>query len=247
VDRGTAVAITAWKGGDNTINAAEAADGIVITVRRSRVQRPGQRRGGDGCCERHLYRDNPAPRGGGRPAGRDGDLDDAAATRPLRPDADPDRGTAVAITGVEGGGLTAADTTHNAAEARDAYVITGTRGRLDRHRQWRGGGGGADGTYTATIPASTADGRWPVCCQRRDRECGGQHGHCDPDADLTARTAVAITGVRGGDNTINAAEAADGIVITGTAEPGSTVLVNDVSRRLCERHLYRDHRSGITN
>jgi hypothetical protein len=57
VDRGTAVAITAWKGGDNTINAAEAADGIVITVRRSRVQRPGQRRGGDGCCERHLYRD----------------------------------------------------------------------------------------------------------------------------------------------------------------------------------------------
>jgi hypothetical protein len=35
-------------------------------------------------------------------------------------------------------------------------------------------------------------------------------------------------GVEGGDNTINAAEAADGIVITGTAEAGSTVLVNGV-------------------
>jgi hypothetical protein len=53
-------------------------------------------------------------------------------------------------------------------------------------------------------------------------------------------TTVAITGVEGGDNTINAAEAADGIVITGTAEAGSTVTVNGVPRRCGQRHLHRD-------
>jgi hypothetical protein len=38
-----------------------------------------------------------------------------------------------------------------------------------------------------------------------------------------------VGGIEGGDNTINAAEAADGIVITGTAEAGSTVSVNGVT------------------
>jgi hypothetical protein len=40
VDRGTTVAITGVEGGDNTINAAEAADGIVITGPRARRVRP---------------------------------------------------------------------------------------------------------------------------------------------------------------------------------------------------------------
>jgi hypothetical protein len=52
-------------------------------------------------------------------------------------------------------------------------------------------------------------------------------------------TQVAITGVEGGDNTINAAEAAGGIVITGTAEAGSNVLVKRRhSHGGCGRHLH---------
>jgi hypothetical protein len=51
-------------------------------------------------------------------------------------------------------------------------------------------------------------------------------------------TTVAITGVEGGDNTINAAEAADGIVITGTAEAGSTVLVNGVPATVAANGTY---------
>jgi hypothetical protein len=43
---------------------------------------------------------------------------------------------------------------------------------------------------------------------------------------------------RGGDNTINAAEAADGIVITGTAEAGSTVLVNGVPATVAANGTY---------
>jgi hypothetical protein len=51
LDRGTAVAITRGGGGDNTDHAAEACDGIVITVRRSRAHRPVNDVV-DGCCER---------------------------------------------------------------------------------------------------------------------------------------------------------------------------------------------------
>jgi hypothetical protein len=63
----------------------------------------------------------------------------------------------------------------------------------------------------------------PVCGQRRDHGCGGNTATATQTLTLDRGTTVAITGVEGGDNTINAAEAAGGIVITGTAEAGSTV------------------------
>jgi hypothetical protein len=44
--------------------------------------------------------------------------------------------------------------------------------------------------------------------------------------------------VEGGDNTINAAEARDGIVITGTARPGSTVTVNGVAAIVARNGTY---------
>jgi hypothetical protein len=44
--------------------------------------------------------------------------------------------------------------------------------------------------------------------------------------------------VEGGDNTINAAEAAGGIVITGTAEAGSTVTVNGVAAIVAANGTY---------
>jgi hypothetical protein len=47
-----------------------------------------------------------------------------------------------------------------------------------------------------------------------------------------------VGGIEGGDNTINAAEAADGIVITGTAEAGSTVTVNGVPATVAANGTY---------
>ena len=44
----------------------------------------------------------------------------------------------------------------------------------------------------------------------------------------TAPPAVAITTIEGGDDLINAAEAAGGITVAGTAEIGSTLTVNNV-------------------
>jgi hypothetical protein len=74
----------------------------------------------------------------------------------------------------------------------------------------------ADGTYTATLPAPTADGPLAVTVTSTD---AARNTATDTRTLTVDRgTTVAITGVEGGDNTINAAEAAGGIVITGTAE-----------------------------
>jgi hypothetical protein len=54
-------------------------------------------------------------------------------------------------------------------------------------------------------------------------------------------TTVTLTGIAGGDATntsINAAEARDGIVITGTAEAGSTVVVNGVTATVAANGTY---------
>jgi hypothetical protein len=60
-DRGTPVAITGVEGGDNTINAAEAADGIVITGTAEGVRRSRERRHGDRCANGTYTADHPAP------------------------------------------------------------------------------------------------------------------------------------------------------------------------------------------
>jgi hypothetical protein len=116
------------EGGDNTINAAEAAGGIVITAPRKRAPTVTVNGVAAIVAANGTYTATiPAPgRGHGWPAhghrqqhGCGGNT--ATDTRTLT----IDRGTAVTITGVEGGGLTTADTTINAAEARDGIVITG--------------------------------------------------------------------------------------------------------------------------
>jgi hypothetical protein len=97
----------------------------------------------------------------------------------------------------------------------------------------------ADGTYYGDISGGQPAGSGrPLCGQRRDHGCGGQHRDATPDPDPRPRHHGAITGVEGGDNTINAAEAADGIVITGTAEAGSTVSVNGVPATVAANGTY---------
>jgi hypothetical protein len=102
----------------------------------------------------------------------------------------------------------------------------------------------ADGTYSATIPAASLPAQdGPFAVNVATTDAAGNTATATQTLTLDRGTTVAITGVEGGDNTINAAEAADGIVITGTAEAGSTVTVN-VSRPLWPpRHLHR-HPAG---
>jgi hypothetical protein len=68
----------------------------------------------------------------------------------------------------------------------------------------------ANGTYTATLPAPTADG--PLAA--RDATIAAGNTATDTRSSRWTRHHGCDHGRRGGDNTINAAEAADGIVIT---------------------------------
>jgi hypothetical protein len=151
-----------------------------------------------------------------------------------------DRGTTVAITSVEGG-----DNTINAAEAAAGIVITGTA-EAGSTVVVNGVTAtvAADGTYSATIPTASlrlrtaAGGDGDV-----DRRCW-QHATATQTLTVDRGTTVAITSVEGGDNTINAAEAAAGIVITGTAEAGSTVVVNGVTATVAADGTYTPRSDG---
>jgi hypothetical protein len=133
-----------------------------------------------------------------------------------------DRGTTVTLTGIAGGDAT--NTSINAAEARDGIVITGTA-EAGSTVVVNGVTAtvAANGTYTATIPAPATDG--PLVVNVATTDAAGNTATATQTLTVDRGTTVAITSVEGGDNTINAAEAAAGIVITGTAEAGSTVVV----------------------
>jgi hypothetical protein len=95
-------------------------------------------------------------------------------------------------------------------------VITGqAEAGLHGDGQWRGRDGCCERHLHGDDPDASlpAQGR-PLRCQRRDHGCGGNTATATQTLTLDRGTTVAITGVEGGDNTINAAEAAGGIVIT---------------------------------
>jgi hypothetical protein len=77
---------------------------------------------------------------------------------------------------------------------------------------------------TASLPAQ--DGPFAVNVATTD--AAGNTATATQTLTLDRGTTVAITGVEGGDNTINAAEAADGIVIT-YGGAGSPSWCNDVA------------------
>ena len=86
-------------------------------------------------------------------------------------------------------------------------------------------------SVTVTVPATTitaqGDGTFDVTATLTDAA-----GNASADSAATSVTvdtvapAVAITTIEGGDDLINAAEAAGGITVSGTAEIGSTLTVN---------------------
>jgi hypothetical protein len=155
-----------------------------------------------------------------------------------------DRGTTVTIGQGNGvGGIEGGDNTINAAEAADGIVITGTA-EAGSTVTVNGVPAtvAANGTYTATIPAPTADG--PLAVTVTSTDAAGNTATdtrsltVDRGTTVTIGQGNGVGGIEGGDNTINAAEAADGIVITGTAEAGSTVTVNGVPATVAANGTY---------
>lgn len=133
------------------------------------------------------------------------------------------------MTGETGG----ADGVINAAEQPAGFTITGTtepgatvvlqmngetvQAVVDAAGSWTATFSGsqiASGTYSATLTATTTDLAGNV-------ESLTQVVDVDTDAGVLTLNATAI----GGDGTINAAEAAGGVPVTGTADPGATVIV----------------------
>ena len=82
----------------------------------------------------------------------------------------------------------------------------------------------AQGTWSFT-PAGLADGPHTIVASQTDGFGNTGTASLSFTLDTTA-PAVAITTIEGGDNIINAAEAAGGIQISGTAEIGSSLTVN---------------------
>src|SRR5882724_2984529 len=127
---------------------------------------------------------------------------------------------AVAIVTIEGG-----DNIINAAEAAGGIQISGTA-EVGSTLAVNGSAVTVDGTghwTTAVTPAG--QGALVVTAVAADAAGNSSTTSTTLTVDTIA-PAVAITTIEGGDNLINAAEAAGGIQVSGTAEIGSTLAVN---------------------
>jgi VCBS repeat-containing protein len=130
----------------------------------------------------------------------------------------------VAITTIEGG-----DATINAAEAAGGIDIAGTT-EIGASVDVNGVAAVVDGSgnWTVTLPAPASDGALLVTATATDAAGNTASDSTTLTVDTVA-PAVAITTIEGGDDTINAAEAANGIDISGTTEVGASVDVNGVA------------------
>src|SRR4029077_17971034 len=142
----------------------------------------------------------------------------ATATRVLTVDT---LAPAVAITTIEGG-----DDLINAAEAAGGITVSGTA-EIGSTLTVDGAPVTVDasGGWTTSVPSPVADGPLTVTAVGPD---AGRHSATGARV-LTVDTlapAVAITTIEGGDDLINAAEAAGGITVSGTAAIGSSLTIN---------------------
>ncbi|WP_079566273.1 Ig-like domain-containing protein [Bradyrhizobium erythrophlei] len=216
-----AVAITTIEGGDNLINAAEAAGGIQIggtaeigsslTVNGAAVTVDGT----------GHWTTSVTPAGQGALAvtaiATDAAGNSSTTTTNLTVDT---IAPAVAITTIEGG-----DNIINAAEAAGGIQIGGTA-EIGSSLTVNGSAVTVDGTghWTTSV---TAVGQGALAVTAIATDAAGNSSSTSTTLTVdTIAPAVAITTIEGGDNLINAAEAAGGIQIGGTAEIGSTLTVN---------------------
>ena len=216
-----AVAITTIEGGDTLINAAEAAGGIQIsgtaeigsslTVNGSAVTVDGT----------GHWTTSVTPAGQGAltvtAVATDAAGNSASTSTTLTVDT---IAPAVAITTIEGG-----DTLINAAEAAGGIQISGTA-EIGSSLTVNGAAVTVDGTgHWTTSVTPAGQGALTVTAVATDAAGNSATTSTTLTVDTIA-PAVAITTIEGGDTLINAAEAAGGIQIGGTAEIGSSLTVN---------------------
>lgn len=85
---------------------------------------------------------------------------------------------------------------------------------------------GSDGKWTATWPAGTLPGgEYTATITATSTDAAGNASSASKTFNVDTVTSVAFSGTVAGDNIVNAAEAAGGVVLTGTAQPGATVQV----------------------
>ncbi len=86
---------------------------------------------------------------------------------------------------------------------------------------------GADGKWTATWPAGTLpSGEYTASLTATTTDAAGNVTTATKSFQVDTVTSVAFSGQVAGDNIVNATEAAGGVVLTGTAQAGSTVSVS---------------------
>ncbi len=216
-----AVAITTIEGGDNIINAAEAAGGIQISGTAeigSSLTVNGAAVTVDGTGH---WTTSVTPAGQGALAvtavATDAAGNSASTSTTLTVDT---IAPAVAITTIEGG-----DNIINAAEAAGGIQISGTA-EIGSSLTVNGAAVTVDGTgHWTTSVTPAGQGALVVTAVATDAAGNAASTSTTLTVDTIA-PAVAITTIEGGDNIINAAEAAGGIQISGTAEIGSSLTVN---------------------
>src|SRR4029077_4231397 len=127
---------------------------------------------------------------------------------------------AVAITTIEGG-----DDLINAAEAAGGIDVSRTA-EIGATLTGHGAAVAVDGSggwVTSVTPA----GDGPLAVTAVATDAAGNTATATQELTVdTVAPAVAITTIEGGDDLINAAEAAGGVTVSGTAEIGSTLTVN---------------------
>ena len=217
-----AVAITTIEGGDNLINASEAAGGIQIsgtadtgstlTVNGSAVTVDS---GGH-------WTTSITPAGQGALVVTAVATDAAGNTASTSTTLTVDTiAPSVAITTIEGG-----DNLINATEAAGGIQISGTA-EIGSTLTVNGTAVTIDsfGNWTTSLTPA-GQGAFVVTAIATDA-AGNTASTATTNLTVdTVAPAVAITTIEGGDNLINASEAAGGIQISGTAEIGSTLTVN---------------------
>ena len=219
-----AVAITTIEGGDDLINAAEAAGGVTVsgtaeigsTLTVNGVAVTVDASGG--------WTTSVATAGEGllvvTAVATDAAGNSATATHDLTVDT---LAPAVAITTIEGG-----DDLINAAEAAGGVTVSGTA-EIGATLTVNGVAVTVDasGGWTTSV-ATAGDGLLMVTAVATDAAGNSATATHELTVDTVA-PAVAITTIEGGDDLINAAEAAGGVTVSGTAEIGSTLTVNGVA------------------
>ena len=130
---------------------------------------------------------------------------------------------AVAITTIEGG-----DDLINAAEAAGGVTVSGTA-EIGSTLTVNGVAVTVDASGGWTTSVATA-GDGPLIVTAVATDAAGNSATATHDLTVdTVAPAVAITTIEGGDDLINAAEAAGGVTVSGTAEIGATLTVNGVA------------------